>query len=763
MESHIFVSLHAALKRTIPLCIAAVCVSTVYSQNLVKNPGFEDSADKSWSANNWAKNEVTADFDAGSPHSGKLCFRISMTRVVKTAHFQFWQALSVTPGMQVEFRFWVRGKTGTKPLQAQFRKVGAPYTAYFETTVPLDEVWREHIFTLTLPPNTDPADTGLMFNLLEESALWLDDVSVMLSQKAMIETPAVLTLQEALPDRFDIEMLGNNGFEQTAQQNGIANGWMDDSSWAPVKVAYSADTLTPHSGKCAQKVECTEFKGGAVVFRSLESIVMGRAKTYRIALWMKGETALPVYVQLRKKPAPYTTYMERRFTISPEWQECVVEDIAPVNDTDAGVFISMKASGTLFIDDISCRQMRGEAANLTNFITPGVKIPPTYIGNHLHRANTTTPWPNVPFKTWRLLDYFSMWSQLEPVKGRWDFTALDRCVALAIEHDVEPLMMLWNTPAWASARPNDKAAYHHLPGIVAEPKDIEDWKNYVRTVSERYKGKIRYYEVWNEPNDMLFFSGKVEDLVELTRTARRVLKAVDPGSKVVSAGIVHASDYLDSFLAKGGKDACDIVGYHFYPAGQTGTPESEMLEIHRVQKIMAKHGIADRELWNTETGWTIHSETIQPTKAFGYDRAIQPRTAADYLARHFVLSWGMGVDRFIFYAWDNKFMGGYEINEKDNTVAGDKPFMSEAFRSVNEWLVGAVMNAFSCDADGTWTAKVTRDNGYRASIVWNPEKEAELPLNPSWGLTKAKDLYGGTRAITGAVSIKVSSSPLLLE
>ena len=64
-----------------------------------------------------------------------------------------------------------------------------------------------------------------------------------------------------------------------------------------------------------------------------------------------------------------------------------------------------------------------------------------------------TPWPSVPFGAWRLWDAYVGWPQLEPKQGTWNFSTLDKYVALAEAHNVEILLPLGLTPEWASARP----------------------------------------------------------------------------------------------------------------------------------------------------------------------------------------------------------------------------------------------------------------------------------------------------------------------
>ncbi|PIX97174.1 MAG: hypothetical protein COZ24_06665 [Hydrogenophilales bacterium CG_4_10_14_3_um_filter_63_21] len=251
-------------------------------------------------------------------------------------------------------------------------------------------------------------------------------------------------------------------------------------------------------------------------------------------------------------------------------------------------------------------------------------MPDSYFGMHIHRAvlpqpwlpnsDKLTPWPAVEFGSWRLWDAYVAWPSLEPEKGKWNFATLDKYVAMAKLTGVDPLMPLGLIPAWASARPDEPSGYR--PGNAAEPRDIEAWRNYVRTVATRYKGRIRAYELWNEVNIKHFYSGNPEKLVELARVAYETLKAVDPEIIVVSPSVVGAGGHLkwlDDYLAKGGGQYADVISYHFYVPKDA--PEAMLPLIRQVQAIMRKHKQDHKPLWNTETGWWIANTDGTPEDA----------------------------------------------------------------------------------------------------------------------------------------------------
>jgi len=376
-----------------------------------------------------------------------------------------------------------------------------------------------------------------------------------------------------------------------------------------------------------------------------------------------------------------------------------------------------------------------------------------YFGMHIHRAASTTPWPTVPFGSLRLAASRVTWANLEPKPGGWDFSSLDRNVALANQHGAEVLLTLGMTPAWASARPGD-FSYYDAPGWSAEPKNLDDWRHYVRTVATRYKGKISAYEIWNEPNLKGFFSGTPEKMVELAASAYQVLKEIDPNITVVSpssgAGAAHGGPaWLEEYLRLGGGRYADVIGYHFYVMPKP--PEQMLPLISEIKQIMIRYGVDDKPLWNTETGWTI----VGPDNPLQQD-VLDEDTAADYLARAYLLNLSAGVERFYWYAWDNNLSG---LASADGKMVKQAP--AAAHTSLVNWLTGARLLGCELMSDDNWVCQLERDKGADARIMWSTEMGGwELPSD--WKGAMVTDLSGRNWTLPGR-SLAVGSSPILVE
>lgn len=391
--------------------------------------------------------------------------------------------------------------------------------------------------------------------------------------------------------------------------------------------------------------------------------------------------------------------------------------------------------------------LSGFSAKRKRLIPPASAISASYFGMHIHRVGRTQPWlkhgdtltawPSPKFGGWRLWDAYVSWPYLEPQRGQWDFRLMDQYVSMAQSAGVDVLLPLGLTPPWASARPREESSYS--PGNAAEPRDIEDWRNYVRSVAQRYKGRIRNYELWNEPNLPGFFSGRPEDMVVLAREAYRILKSVDPENRLVApatTGDKESLAWLDRYLALGGGYYLDILSHHFYVA-QT-QPEAMLPYIERVRDVAARYGLSNIPLWNTESGWWIENSHGSNTKSgigTGW-KLLGSSEAPAYVSRALILGWAAGLERYYWYSWDHGEMGLIEPATKAPKSAG------RAYALTLEWLLGSVMA--ECEvSDGVCICSLRNKFGRETHIVWLAVGGPRRWTPPdTWFFTTAETLDG---------------------
>ncbi len=216
------------------------------------------------------------------------------------------------------------------------------------------------------------------------------------------------------------------------------------------------------------------------------------------------------------------------------------------------------------------------------------------------------------------------WEDIEkPRKGeywdtRWNrrtWDKYDRLVALAREYGVEMIVRLDHPPAWTRADGRAR-------GDFAPPDDFDDYGDFVATVVERYRGKIHFYQLWNEPNIYPEWGDQPVDAAAYTRLLKigyARAKAVDPNVVIISAGLAqtietgprNVSDliFLQQMYDAGARGYFDILAVMNY--GLWTGPGDRRLDAQRtnfsrpilIREIMVKNGDADKPMWAMEVGW----------------------------------------------------------------------------------------------------------------------------------------------------------------
>jgi len=401
----------------------------------------------------------------------------------------------------------------------------------------------------------------------------------------------------------------------------------------------------------------------------------------------------------------------------------------------------------LFLTTVCAAEMSSGAASVSADFGNSQPVPASYFSmNILFHPLNHVPWPSVPLGGWRTSH--AAWADLQPEKDRWYFDLLDKYVGWSQQHHLPILMPLAYTPRWASSTPDaaTDVQVNNPPGLSGAPRDMEDWRIFIRTVAVRYKGRIHDWEIWNEPNRPQSWTGSVDTMVEMTRDAAAILKEVDPQNRVVSPAPtgIYGLPFLDKFLSKGGGQYVDVIGYHFY-VGKEDPPEAMIPLIEKVRGMMQKYGVASKPLWNTEAGW------LGPT-------SFPPDVQAAYISRAFILNWVSGVSRFYWYAWENHRGSEIELTGPDNaalTSAG------RAFSTTESWMTGAVLSRCESSADGTWICDM-HNQGTTAHIVWNTKGNTTINLPSAWNAGHSTSLMGARAEIAGN-SIAVGVQPSLIQ
>jgi len=146
------------------------------------------------------------------------------------------------------------------------------------------------------------------------------------------------------------------------------------------------------------------------------------------------------------------------------------------------------------------------------------------------------------------------WGAVESAEGKWSWETLDQQMDYLTEHGMNFGGTLIGNPRW-----NTKDRPGSLP-----VNNIEGWSAYVSAVVQHSKGRIKRWEVWNEPPN---FTGKDQtpaDYAKIVANAYDAAKSADPSCMVGLAAKSAHINYLEQVIRAGAKDHFDFITLHPY-------------------------------------------------------------------------------------------------------------------------------------------------------------------------------------------------------
>ena len=347
--------------------------------------------------------------------------------------------------------------------------------------------------------------------------------------------------------------------------------------------------------------------------------------------------------------------------------------------------------------------------------------------------------PSMPFGTTRSWDAYPDfdWADANPAPGVYDFTHLDQFIAINQARGADIIYTLGRTPQWASSQPNAPGPYG--PGQCAPPADMAYYDSYLTAIVSHAAGRIRYWELWNEPNSTKMYCGDIPTMVIMAQHASRIIKGIDPTALILSPAPTGGSGpaWLASFLAAGGLQYMDVIAFHGYWSAQA---EDVLGVISNFNAAMKANGAAGEPMWDTESSWAGMGNLPVPSIS----------QQVGFISKDYVLHWSQGVSRFVWYPYDIL-----------TNSSGGETAAAVAYSQTYKWLVGATLTApCSKSQSNIWTCTISRPNGYYAEVAWISNSSVPFTVLPQY--TVYRDLSGAVRPIVNG-TVKLGDQPILLE
>ncbi len=295
------------------------------------------------------------------------------------------------------------------------------------------------------------------------------------------------------------------------------------------------------------------------------------------------------------------------------------------------------------------------------------------------------------------------WRDIEgAAKGAFNWGNADNAVYLANAKRIDLLARLDNAPDWAAP-----GCYNSANKTMGPAKNMQDWLDFLTAFVTRYKGRVRAYEIWNEPNLSREWCSRPPNPAEyaaLIKASYQKIKSIDANAMIISAGMTPTTQnnaqampdvqFIEQmYTAMNNKSTgyFDVLGVH--AAGYHAPPETSPEDAAKnpaynhgegsagriytfrhaedVRKIMVARGDGAKQIAIMEFGWT--SDSVHPAYSwFRVDEATKGKYIVDafkYAKQHW--SPWIGAVFLIYFAnpdWDKSYEEyWWAITEPDGT------------------------------------------------------------------------------------------------
>ena len=188
-----------------------------------------------------------------------------------------------------------------------------------------------------------------------------------------------------------------------------------------------------------------------------------------------------------------------------------------------------------------------------------------------------------------------LWSDIEPEPGKFVFAKYDTIVSTLAKDNIQLLGILDYSTDWASA-----CGRWNCP-----PVDNSRFINYAAEVIRRYKGKVKYWELWNEPDSSVYWSPQ-DGLTSYCRLLKQVYiqaKKIDPDCKILNGGLATGLAAVNKLYDNGAGDYFDILNLHIFESPLNSVSIKAVTAYPKLAyKVMARNGDGNKKIWITEIG-----------------------------------------------------------------------------------------------------------------------------------------------------------------
>jgi len=228
------------------------------------------------------------------------------------------------------------------------------------------------------------------------------------------------------------------------------------------------------------------------------------------------------------------------------------------------------------------------------------------------------------------------WYDMEPGPGVYKLDAWERALDIGRRHGIDTWICIYNPPAWALVDTESLRSYK------AVRVDWDAWRDFVRTVTARLKGRLYGWEWLNEitPGGT---EDPVTDYVKLCRIGTEAAREVDPDIVTILAGGLWPRSYRIEMLKAGVGRYVDVLPIHYSNGG--GVIEA--------REDLASVGCEHVAVWDDETARGLNAWNVPPLEE------LRNTAQADWVLTQWPDELAAGCEKIIYFGGNGAPAGNW--------------------------------------------------------------------------------------------------------
>lgn len=399
-------------------------------------------------------------------------------------------------------------------------------------------------------------------------------------------------------------------------------------------------------------------------------------------------------------------------------------------------------------------------------------------------------------QTIRFWDNGLKWTQIHSAPITFNWGAMDNWVNAAIGAGCDIIYVFGATPTFIASTTNGAGCSNagSFTNNCCPPTDVGSdgttasgtdatFKLFVTTLVTRYKGRIKYYELWNEQDSGNFWNGTMQQAVRMGQDAAAIIRSLDPAAIIISPsfhGPTAATFFVNycttSVNGIAGWKNFSVVNVHMRASdtNQAGNKNANVdptcffnpynQTLAALQTLKGKGiDLTQYPLWDDENGY------IPAQGGSGYPPPItDPFMFAAYVAVGVILRASV-LQKNCYYCWTSP----QQFEQLQSASAGT------AWNTVANLIIGKTVNSSipatgysqGNNVFGSPVYTVTVNNG-QGMFVWDQSQSCTnasgnevctfSPFKYPSGYTKWADIFGNTGNLSGG-TVQIGCCPLFLS